>query len=1303
MRLFRTIASLALLAAWFAGPFEVSANGGLYGMPLGAATDSTAERSALRIEIVGGDSLTVDPGDVVTVVYRVSDPEGVAGTYTPEFDLPKGWSIVFGGQPLEISESAPVTRFVSYKIPGSELAGAFHPRLRLLDSQSQAVAVADALIQVDSILDLAFEAGTSPTYVAAGAAFNVSFELVNKGNTPVTIDLEAQDRKFVKVELPKRRVSLQPGEFLTFEARITTDADLDHSQRASLRFDARLAGDKSLNRYATVAFDVVPVYARMKPKAANTPLSLAVETVGDERGVTPQASIRAQGEVLGGQLTVQATLSEMPRQKFFGQERSFTARYDNESVSVTVGDHQEQFSPMTLTGERGVGVAASVRGDKWQVKGTAQQSRSVFPVQQRAGVSAMYRTSNTSNISANLLHRNEFYRGTVLTVRSLSNPFGASSKLDAECGISNQQSLADPSCVLQFSNSSPRLSYRIQAQHASNQFPGTLSGARTVSSYAAYRISSHLRVDQTSSYAHRSLGDGYGRDNLMVKAGMTYSARLFGGSLYASAHGLRTSSSYAMIRGSAERSENILRVTSGYQLPRIGFTVLGEEGRASDASGSDGSHFRRWKTNARVSPLDKWNLNASMELSSGNLSAMAAEQKQVMYGLGSTVTLPGDIRASVTAFRSVIETHMRQQYASIRGSVAKTFRSGRVLSARVQFNHNEGRQSLRTADYRIGFETPLAVPFTNRRGEDDILRGRIVDHASGQPVADVLVMLGNDLAITDKQGRFRFGRPGQDIVFLRVDAASLGYDKAPMIPMPMQVGPEHYTGEEMIISVARTASVTGQLEVYGREDSDELLIGAGEGALVRRSGFYGAVIQIESATLRYRTRTGRDGAFAFTQLPPDTYTVSVLQADIDDYQRVERSEVKVTLDQGEDKPLAFSIVPARKTIRMIQSSSLSIGAPAVVLPKAVASPKTVAQPNAPKTFMDHTRKEHTKNPAPTEPFTGSVQSDSTTSLGQPAQPESIAPASAPARVGGKRSSAPWIDMLKGTARVRNERAGADDREGSSIPWMLMRQGPQSPQPRPLHGPLFVLCMLFLILYVDIVFRQLVVRRPTGVIILHAPAWTLTARFAWYYGSLITWALFWGGPLMGLAATMAFSGISVAIESRQIYQSIWNVCRFVVTQRAMGGVWVRYRDTAIHVDRITVEALIGTQLDGSSVHVPTHRIHELTDACRKSNGWEHITCTITFSRHSDLHRVRQVLTDALTELLPSGAPRAHRIAFRDSDASWTRAEIAIVGSANHIPSRGVSELLAATLRTDGVFLQQDATRSHLRLVQIRRAA
>lgn len=293
--------------------------------------------------------------------------------------------------------------------------------------------------------------------------------------------------------------------------------------------------------------------------------------------------------------------------------------------------------------------------------------------------------------------------------------------------------------------------------------------------------------------------------------------------------------------------------------------------------------------------------------------------------------------------------------------------------------------------------------------------------------------------------------------------------------------------------------------------------------------------------------------------------------------------------------------------------------------------------------------------------------------------------------------------MKRSSRIRHEGAGADGREGSTIPWALMRQGPIAPTPQPFHTPLFVLCLLFLIVYADMVFRHLVMRRKSGILTLRAPAWTVTARFAWYYGAFIALALLWGGPMMGLATTLAFSGISVAIESRQIYQAIWNASRYAWHHRSFETVWIRYRESAIQVRSLSIDTLQGVHLDGSPVEIPTNRLHELTNACERSCHWALLSCQLTISRLSDLHRVRHLLTEPLGTLVRDSAPRALRIAFHDVDASWTRVDVSVVVEEGSTSAEALAELATASLRADGVTLPGDTARPHLRLVQIRRAA
>ena len=1275
---------LTLIAGWIAVAPQASATTAFNGSDVVRTATAGLSSDSLHIDIVGGDSLTVDPGKTITVVYRITPQNGASGTFEPVFELPDDWAIVFGNQPLEITDSSPVTRFVTFKVPGSALAGTYRPSLAITRNQNEVSPRVSSLVQVESIWDLSFDVGPTPTYLAAGKAFSAIFELSNDGNTAIEVDLKAQERKNTRIEMPERRIRLEPGEFREFEARISTDADMDHSQRSSLRFEARLVSNEDIVRFVTVAFDIVPVYARIKPKAAKTPLSLALETVGDENGVTPQARINAHGKMLGGNVMVSAQLSEMPRQKFYGQERLFTARYESESLTVTAGDHREQFSPMTLTGERGVGVATEYRGSNWAIKGTMQRSRSVFPVQKRAGVSAKWITSKTSSVSANLLHRNEFYTGTVLTVRSLSQPFGPTSKLDLECGINNQRSLQDPSCMLLVSNASPRLSYRVQAQRASESFPGTVSGTRMVSTYTSYRISPSWRVDQTSSIMHRSLGDGFGRNNVLVKAGLTFTDRLAGGSLYATVHGIHSGSQYDMARSSSERRENMLRLTTGYQLARLGLTVAAEEGRASGLTSADKGSLRRWKTNARVSPLPRWNINTSYELSSGNLSAMAQEQRQRQFGLGTTFALPKDIRASITGFHSIVESQFKQQYSSLRAGVSKTFNSGRVLSARVQVNQNTGRQSLRTADYRIGFETPLAVPFSRRTGEEDILRGRVVDNETGQAIADALVFLGNELAITDSQGRFRFGRPGQDIVFLRLDAASLGYDRAPVLPMPMQIGPEHFTGQELVIPVARTATVSGEITIYGNSNVADHLLGNGNTDLQAKGGLYGAILQIENDTVRQRTRSNRNGAFTFSQLPPGTYSVSVVRSDLDDYQRLETTFLEVTLEEGEEANIRFRVIPARKSIRMIQQSNLSMDSGSLSLSPSGTSASRVSSTRAlsTSTAADSGAESGSGRNAVNRASTEAGASASRTSK----------PSMAPSALGGQDSmeSAPgtgWMDLLKSTARDQQLDSGLT-REGGLIPLTFISPSTRPKGPNPLHTPLLVLCLVFMLLVVDLLLRHFLTRSRSRIRQLNPPAWHVTVRFAWYYAALIVGAVLWAGSLMGLATALALSGISVAIESRHTYMAIVNIVRLEWVAGIKPGSWIRYRQSAIRLHRITLAAVEGNYPDGKPVSIPTYCVHELCVLNLEEYPYREFRGVLTISRLSNLRTVRQEIHQTVEAATSFGAVSHAHIRFEDLDSAWTAVHVHIVTTDTSFDPSFVANVLRPSMLAGGVVMRSN---------------
>ena len=131
-----------LLLTWFASWFVAACLAGTnaaYGqaaeeaglMAVEASGKQADARPNVTIEIIGGDSLSVDPGAVVTIVYRVTAQGITDRLLTPHFDIPEGWSIVFGDQAIELGDSGQTTRFVTYKVPEVELAGLYNPVFEL--------------------------------------------------------------------------------------------------------------------------------------------------------------------------------------------------------------------------------------------------------------------------------------------------------------------------------------------------------------------------------------------------------------------------------------------------------------------------------------------------------------------------------------------------------------------------------------------------------------------------------------------------------------------------------------------------------------------------------------------------------------------------------------------------------------------------------------------------------------------------------------------------------------------------------------------------------------------------------------------------------------------------------------------------------------------------------------------------------------------------------------------------------------------------------------------------------------------
>ena len=1227
-----------------------------------AAAFSAFQADSVSIKTKGSKALSVLPGKVVTIVYEISSDATEEATYTPHLELPEGWSIVIGSTPLLLSPGKPTIRFMTFKVPASAVADEYPVTLHLVSDNEVKQATHRETIEVSKVYSLSLDVKEIPPYAPAGQIISTELTLFNSGNTSILVQLEAKERDFARVKIQEATVKLAPGEVLSTEAHIHTDANLELTKRASIQFEAVALGHDETRASTSVSFEIVPVYSKIRPKQGTLPISLVVETIGDETGIAPQARISGSAPLMGGNVTVSASLAEFPRQKFYGSEQVLALEYKKEGTTLKLGDHSQSMSPLTLSGEQGVGAGLEVESEKWNVKASVQRSRHIFPAQERAGLSVTRILNPTTKISSNLLHRNGLYQGTILTTRAQSRPFGQTSRLDIECGVDSHRLITDPSCSLLLSQSTRAWSSRIRVQRGSETFPGVFAGMKQISEFMSVRLSPQIRLDNNIRWMNRGQEDIFSRSNLFFKGGVTYTNRLRKGTMYFTVHGIRSNWKYESILSSISRIEKTLRLTGSYQLSRIGLTVSTENGRAQSDKIRAASSLFRFKSNLRATIRNNWSLNASFEKSGGNLSEISTHQRQTSFGLGTSFTAPFGVYVTTTGFHSRVQTTLDQQYTSFRVRASKGFRSGHVLTVQSQINRSTGRQTVQSSDFKVSYALPLALPFAVSDTPESLLRGQVIDKTSGQPVEGVLIFLGDKLSITDRQGRFAIPRTLSNVDYLRIDAKSIGFNRTPIRSFPLEIGPDDFQHVDLVISLVHSARITGSIDVYGPVSASDHLLGDTNTEFTFAGGLAGAIIQISDSSRRLRTRTSQNGSFEFNNLPPGTYTVEVIRSQLVGHQRFTTRKLEITVGNAEEKDIQFKVIPFKKQIRIIKTSTLST----TPLPTSTSTSESQDKIADPSSLSGQGSR---KDPALKEALDAKMSRKTETST--------------------KSDRTSWFNMMHDSAQDDIE---TNAKDASLLPfWVSVTTPPPGSSPPPfLHIWIFILGALFFLIVFDLILRHIIEgSQPSSIHKLTPSSWIWASRQSAIYALVIGTVTSLVGPLAGLAVSLALAGISVTIETKETYKNIYAILVLSWSRGIKLGQWVAYRDS---VGRVTSFSLskVELTLHGNTVVAlaPFALLHVSISSWLpeevRNERW-----TISVSRMSNLRSIRTALTETISQFAPEGTRHHSLIQFKDIDTQTTSVSIESVIDGNRTSKTEIKRVLLAELAAIGIELFEES--------------
>lgn len=836
----------------------------------------------------------------------------------PEVTVPPSWRVVSRLAPIQVSSPEPVVGFVTIRVGRSSTAGFHSVRVGFTDeARPEQTGFGDVAVSVPSISGIGLALQNPPRFVRAGERVEIPLMVTNNGNLYDQIHLDATGPMEANLRLDSSRVHLGPAETRLVRLVVETDSRLSLETIYDLYIHARSGKNRETFESLATRLHVIPGYGELNQRRATQPLNVSLQSVGDETGGSGQIGARTRLKAFGGDLDLEMLLTNRQNTPMFGSRETYRAAYSSSHLDLRLGDQTQQQSPLTSRGDFGAGVGLEVKSDAWSASGFGQRSRYRFPRENLMGGSLAYQPSDATRLSLNGVHRDGSYGGTAVTARGELRPFGANQNLDLECGIDAGQGVERPSCSAELRLAGKGLSYQGRIASLSDTYPGYQQGTLERNARVTYRLPAGVGVEASWRSQETNLLSSI-RSVENRQLGTSFSRRMGPLRAFTRANFSTRNWDYQAGDVAIDRFERSLRLQQGFDARSLNVHATVDFGRSKSlARGYDGSGIR-YQGSVRYAPSRSLSLSIIGEQASGYLNGSTRPTERRMLNLRGRGKLGGSTDLALSLYRNVLSTSGSEalRYSTYRASLKQRLRGGHEITMQAQVSEVPNSTPGYAADYQLSYSFPLHVP-VGKPSDQRVLVGRIYDADSGAGIEGVLVLMGSTASLTDPDGWFEVLRPDDYVAFLSLDQRSIGYESVSLVSMPLEISPQEELPAILEIPIARAATLTGRVSVFGSSAGGILL--GDSGPQVEVSGLGNVVLGLVSGSNEYRTRTGPTGRYEFKNVAPGDYELKVVAHQrLEDHVFETRSE-SVQLLSGASEALNLRVVPRRPRIRMMSS------------------------------------------------------------------------------------------------------------------------------------------------------------------------------------------------------------------------------------------------------------------------------------------------------------------------------------------------------------------------------------------------
>ncbi|HXX64041.1 MAG TPA: hypothetical protein VEO56_09600, partial [Bacteroidota bacterium] len=709
---------------------------------------------------------------------------------------------------------------------------------------------------------------------------------------------------------------LRPQDGRTIVVTTGTEEQVSRNQKQVVELHAMIEEDSAQGAVSSSTVDVVPRVGVGEDQFHEIPVLVKLRAAGE------QSLAGGQIEVSGGGTWSDATTDrfdflvrtpDIQSRSVLGLHDEYRLTFLSKSYEVRLGDRAYDLSPLTELARYAFGVGAQARVGDVTAGGFANRTRFFSPAEAEQAAFVSYGVADQSSVGINYLHKDDGHQSSVGTVRALLRPIG-DNDIDLEYGRSTLDGIGDGAFAARVRGSEQWVSYDARFVHASPNFGGYYRDVDFKTASLEARPMGTLRLEAYARDEKRNLLQDTSQQvaprDKYYQVGFAYGELL--GLFYT-----EDDEADELPVPKYDRREHFVQLRSGYALPFGSVFASIDLGSSREVVFANEGPYRRFQLSTNVSPEAHQRYGFSVEYL----------RQEDLYGGGEMQSWSGNLSAACA-----LAPHA-QFIASLYGTrtvspMLQTYSlADLTFEYELPFKHTltlRGRQSLfapaadgRDVAWLVEYAIPLSVP-VSRLSSSGAIRGKVIDGLSRAPLKDVVISAGGATAVSDDEGEFFFPALRPDVYPLECDLGSKYMDRVVQEQMPMSVTVRPGEESHPLITVLRSASVSGRVAFY---DFPETAIE--DTSLQERANPPVQVVELAGSSETLRRLTDGRGRFSFDNIRPGQWTVRLLSGELPAYHFVEQDSFAVSLAQGDKYAAQFRVLPRKRKIQILQEGTVA--------------------------------------------------------------------------------------------------------------------------------------------------------------------------------------------------------------------------------------------------------------------------------------------------------------------------------------------------------------------------------------------